>query len=107
MVTCLGEGGLQSKFAVVEKIGRFPGLVPHGNSKQSNSEYLRMPDFVMEEAGELLKPNKPKMVLENLKKKYDEVTRPTGLQQLRDKKKYEKNKMKPAQYSSTNEADNV
>ena len=63
----------------MEYIGRFPGLAPHRNSKQTDSEYLRTPDFVMEEAGELLEQNKPKMVFGNLKKKYDEVTRLTGL----------------------------
>ena len=61
------DGGLQStcKFAVVEYIGKFPGLAPQGNSKQADSEYLRTREFVMEEANELLKQDKPKIVHEN------------------------------------------
>ena len=106
-VTWLGKGGLESNLAVVEYKNQFPGLAPHGNSKNPNSEYLRTPNFVMEEAGELLKQGKPKLVYETLKKKYDEVERPTGLQQLRDKRKNEKKKAKPVQYSNSNVADNM
>ena len=106
-VMWLGNGGLQSKNAVVEYIGQFPGLAPNGNTKKSDSEYLRTPNYVMQEAEELPKQNKPKMVFEDLKQKYNEVTRPTGLQQLRDKKHYEKNKNKPAQFRETNVADNI
>ena len=53
-VTWLGDGGLQSNYAIIEYIGQFPGLAPHGNSKNSESEYLRTPDHVMDEAGDLL-----------------------------------------------------
>ena len=45
---------------------------------------LRTPDHVMDEAGDLLRQKKPKMVYEELKEKYDEVERPASLQQLRD-----------------------
>ena len=41
----------------------------------------------MEEAKQMLIHDKPKAVYEKMKMKYDELTRPTGLQQLRDKKK--------------------
>ena len=91
-VTWLGKGGVQSNLAIVEYRGKFPGLKPHGNSKDSESEYLRTPVHVMTEVAELLKSNKPKMVFEHMKKKYDEVTRPTSIQQIRDKKKYDKAK---------------
>lgn len=97
---------MQSNLALVEYLGTFPGLAPHGNSKQANSEYLRTPDFVMQEAQELLKSEKPKIVFEQLKKKYDEITRPTGLQQIRDKKKYEIRKGKPLHHKN-NVADNI
>ena len=106
-VTWFGKGGLQSKYAVAEYIGQFPGLGPHGNSRDPASEYLRTPSFVIEEASELLKQNKPKMVYEELKQKYDEVTRPANVQQLRDKKKYEKGKEKPVHFRETNVADNI
>ena len=76
-------------------------------TQNRQTEYLRTPHFVMEEANELLKQDKPKIVYENLKNKYDELTRPTGLQQLRDKKKYEKNKLKSVQYNRSNVAINV
>ena len=86
-VTWLGEGGLTSSFALIEYLGSHPGLLPHGNSKDQKSEYLRTPNFVMEEAEQMLIHDKPKAVYERMKMKYDELTRPTGLQQLRDKKK--------------------
>ncbi|KAL3848118.1 hypothetical protein ACJMK2_018996 [Sinanodonta woodiana] len=37
----------------------------------------------------MLQTDKPQMIYAKLKKKYDKVTRPTGMQQIRDKKKYE------------------
>ncbi|KAK3609244.1 hypothetical protein CHS0354_009359 [Potamilus streckersoni] len=36
--------------------------------------------------------DKPQSIYKKLKKKYDEVIRPTGIQQVNDKKKYEKSK---------------
>ena len=48
------KGGLQSKYADVKYIGKFPGLAPYGNAKDMDSEYLRTPNCVMDEAGELL-----------------------------------------------------
>ena len=47
------------------------------------------------------------MVYEELKPKYDEVTRPANLQQLRDKKKYEKGKEKTVHFRETNVADSI
>ena len=61
--------------ANVVMLSGVPSLGPLGKSKQNNSDYLRTPGFVMQEAIELLKQNKSRMVYENLKKKYDEVTR--------------------------------
>ena len=107
-VTWLGEGGLQSNLAVVEYIGKFPGLKPHGNSKDPQSEYLRTPAHVMTEVAELLKTHKPKMVFEKLKKKYDEVTRPASIQQIRKKKYYDKAKTKESDIGHTkNTADQI
>lgn len=45
-VTRLGDGGLKSALAIVEYIGKFPGLAPHGNSRQIESEYIRTPSYV-------------------------------------------------------------
>ena len=104
-VTWLGEGGLTSSFALIEYLGSHPGLLPHGNSKDQKSEYLRTPNFVMEEAEQMLIHDKPKAVYERMKMKYDELTRPTGLQKLRDKKKNYTKKQNP-DFHSNNIADN-
>ena len=105
-VTWLFKGGLQSKYAVAEYIGQFPGLRPHGNSRDPTSEYLRTPSFVIQGASELLNQTNQKWCIE-LKQKYDEVTRPASLQQLGDKKKYENGKNKPVHFRETNIADNI
>lgn len=78
-VTWLGEGGLQSSLAVAEYVGKFPGLAPHGNARQP-TEYLRTPDIVMKEISDMTDKHKPHQIYNKLKQKYDEVTRPTGLQ---------------------------
>ena len=81
-VTCtwLGEEGLNSRLAVVEYSGVFPGLAPNGNSKDLASEYLRPPDFVMTEIKDMLQTDKPQMIYAKRKKKYDEVKQATGMQ---------------------------
>ena len=93
-MTWLGEGGLTSSFALIEYLESYPGLLPHGNSKDQKSEYLWTPNFVKVEAEQMLIHDKPKAVYEKMKMKFDELTRPIGLQQLRDKKHelHEKNK---------------
>ena len=107
-VSWLGKGGLRSSLAVVEYKGKFPGLIPHGNSKDPESEYIRTPAHVMTEVAELLKSHKPKMVYEQMKKKYDEVTRPSSIQQIRAKKRYDKAKNDDCSMGHTkNVADNI
>ena len=86
-VTYFWEGGLKTNLALVEYIGKFPGLSAHGNSKSGNGEYIRTPAEVLDEMGELLKTQKPSTVYNTLKRKYDEVSRPTNLQQVRNKKR--------------------
>ena len=81
-VTWFGEGsGIVSRLAVVEYVGKLPGNAPHGNNPDVRTEYLRTPTY------DMLRSEKPRTVYDKLKKKYDEVTRPTCLQQLRDRKK--------------------
>ena len=46
-VSWLGLGG-DKKIAVVEYVGKFPGVAPHGNAKHK-TEYVRTPDNVMTE----------------------------------------------------------
>lgn len=86
-VTYLWEGGLKTKLALVEYIGKFPGLSAHGNLKSGKGEYIRTPVDVLDEMAELLKTDKPSTVYSKLKRKYDEVSQPTSLQQVRNKKK--------------------
>ncbi|KAK3578955.1 hypothetical protein CHS0354_034744 [Potamilus streckersoni] len=53
------------------------------------------------EVGKILdtsKTDKPHIIYEKLKKKYDEVTRPTGMQTIRDKKKYQTRRDIPQNY---------
>ena len=50
-------------------------------------EYIRTPAEVLDEMVELLKTQKPSTVYNTLKRKYDEVSRPTNLQQVRNKKR--------------------
>lgn len=67
----------------------------YGNSRNPKSEYLRTPNFVMQEANEVMKLNKPKMVFEDLKRKYNEVTHPSSIQQLWDKRNMKKLRINP------------
>ncbi|KAK3578953.1 hypothetical protein CHS0354_034742 [Potamilus streckersoni] len=88
--------GLTSRLVVVEYSGIFPGLVPPPTT--GNSKYLRTPDFAMTEIKDILQTDKPHIIYEKLKKKYDEVTRPTGMQTIRDKKKYQTRRDIPQNY---------
>ena len=64
----LGEGGLRSKLAVTEYIGKFPGLSVHGNTKNGEGEeYVRTPAYVMDEMKTMLEIEKPSTVYNNLK----------------------------------------
>jgi hypothetical protein len=85
-VTWLTDKGLSSNCALAEYVGCFPGLGPHGNAKCKTDEYLRTPDYVLEDLGEMVKSDKPKKVYDKMKSKYDEVTRPRSLKQVNDKK---------------------
>ena len=83
-VSWVSQGG-NDKIALVEYIGKYPGLAPHGNAKQK-SEYIRTPHYVMLEMGELLKHSKPQNVYVKLTTKYDELSGPANRQQVYDKK---------------------
>lgn len=48
----------EQKIAVIEYLGIFPELAPHGNLKRKH-EYLRTPSYVMEEMSDLLKHKNP------------------------------------------------
>ena len=72
----LGLGG-NTEIAFVEYTGAYPGLAPHGNAKQKE-EYIRSPDNVMTEMGEMLKSNKPKQVYDKLTKTTNKADRPTS-----------------------------
>ena len=85
------ESAFQSNLAVVQYVGKFPGLAPHGNSRQE-TEYIRTLTEVMDEVKDMAGKHKPHQIFNKLKKKYDEISRPTGLQQVNDKIKYENQK---------------
>ena len=86
-VSWLGLGG-DSEIAVVEYIGAYPELGPHGNSKHKD-KYMRRPDNVMDEMREMLKSKKPKQVYDKLSNKHDELSGPSNLQQVQDMKRKE------------------
>ena len=83
-VTSLGEGRLKSSLALVEYVGKFPGLAPHGNSRGTN-EYIRTPDYVLDEIPHRVAIDKPKQIYDALKVTYDEVTGPSSIQQVKDR----------------------
>ena len=84
-VSWLGLGG-DKEIAVVEYVGKFPGVAPHGNAKHK-TEYVRTPDNVMSEMADMLKSNKPKQVYDKLTNKHDELSGPTDPRQVRDMKR--------------------
>lgn len=102
-ISWLGLEGV-SDIAIVEYLGSFPGLVPHGNSKHKN-EYVRTPAVVMDEMSQLLKCKKPGVVYNELTVKYDELSGPTGRKQVYDKKRYDNKKQN--HQNRQNVADNV
>ena len=100
----MGEGGLKSSLALVEYVGKFPGLASHGNSRGTN-EYIRTPDYVLDEIAHRVAIDKPKQIYDALKVKYDEVTGPSSIQQVKDKKK--NLTRTDAQHSRKNIADHI
>lgn len=64
--------GAKNSIAVVEYFGKFPGLVPHGNSKV-NREYIRTPATVMSEKSDLLECENLLNVCNKLTLKNDEL----------------------------------
>ena len=104
----LSLGG-NKEIAVVEYVGQFPGLAPHGNSKHK-TEYVRTSHNVMVEMGEMLKNSKLQLVYDKLAMKYDELSGPANHQQLYDKKNREMKKERKQNgqfYSRNNIADHI
>ena len=66
--------------------GKFPGLSVHRNTKTGGEgeEYVRTPTYVLDEMKTMLETEKPSTVYNNLERQHDELTRPTGLQQVRN-----------------------
>jgi hypothetical protein len=82
--------GSSKKCALVEYIGKFPGLSTHGNSATPNN-YVRTDDNVMEDIGELSKTNNPMSVYSQLNKKY-ELAAPKRTKQMKDKRRNDRKK---------------
>ena len=104
----LSRGG-NTQIALVEYIGEYLGLGPHGNAKHK-AEYVRTPQSVMVEMGELLKTNKPQHVYNKLAAKHDELSGPANLQQVYMKK--HRDKVKECEesgysYNKNNFADHI
>jgi hypothetical protein len=71
--------------ALVEYLGKFPGLSQHGNIK-SGEEYLRTPATVMTEMSDLLQRENPLNAYNKLKKKHNATSGPSNRKQVYDKK---------------------
>ena len=84
-VSWLSRGG-NTQIALVEYIGEYPGLGAHGNAK-NKEEYVRTPQFVMVEMGELLKSNKPQHVYNKLTAKHDDLSGPANIEQVYNKQR--------------------
>ena len=77
--------GVKDQIAIVVYCGKFPGHIPHGNSKK-DTDYVRTPTYVMDEMSELLQNSKPMNVYNKLTLKNDELSGPSSLRQVYDKK---------------------
>jgi hypothetical protein len=95
-VTWFGEGGISSSFALVEYIGKFPGLPAHGNSNKNN-EYVRTPQFVMDEITVQTGKKKSHQIYNELINKYDELTQPTSKRQIHYKQRRDRQKAEKAE----------
>lgn len=102
-VSWLGVGAKDS-VALVEYLGKFPGLAPHGNSK-SGEEYLRTPTAVMEEMSVMLRQENPLNVYK-LTKKHDVISGPNRRKQVHDKN-HNKKKRSQAELGSSISRSNI
>ena len=91
-VTWLGQNA-KDNVAVVEYLGNFPGLAPHGNSK-SGEEYIRTPAHVMTEMSDMLRKDNPLNVKNKLTNKHEVMSGPSNMTQVHDKNYYDKKKQR-------------
>ncbi|XP_052099805.1 uncharacterized protein LOC127734145 isoform X2 [Mytilus californianus] len=82
-------GGHENHIALVEYSGEFPGLVPHGNSK-NDKKYVRTPASVMSEMSDLLHQDKPSDVYNKLTLKHNKLSGLISRKQIYDKKHKDK-----------------
>ena len=87
-VTWLGKNAKDS-VAVVEYLGNFPGLAPHGNSN-SGEEYIRTPAHVMTAMSDMLRKDNPPNVYNKLTNKHEVMRGPSNRKQVHDKNHYDK-----------------
>lgn len=83
--------GAKDNIALIEYIGKFPRLAPHGNSK-GDTEYIRTPAHVMSEMSDLLEREHPLKVYNKLTLKYDVLEGLRNRKQVHDKKYNDKKK---------------
>ena len=81
-VTWLADCGIHSNNAIVEYIGKFPGLAPHGKANDCTTEYHRIPPKVMKEIDDLTGKMKPHQIANKLSNKYDVLEQPSHRQVL-------------------------
>ncbi|CAC5389503.1 unnamed protein product [Mytilus coruscus] len=73
--------------AVVEYLGKFPGLAPHCNSK-SGEEYLKTPASVMIEMSDMFRKDRPLNVYNKLTNKCEVTSGSSKRKQVHDKNYY-------------------
>lgn len=106
-VTWLGDGGLQSSLAVVEYLGKFPGLAPHGKGHSKSNEYVRTNKEVFQNIDEMTDKVKPHKIYNHLKNDFEDVTGPTGRKQIYNRQYYKRVQSNKTNGHSNNVADQI
>ena len=93
--------------AVYEYVGKFPGVMSHGNSRNPNARsYNRTKSSVFSAIGKHVKTSTPRETFNKLSAAGDsEADRPRNLKQVSDKKNYDKKKKKLPHTHQKNIAD--
>lgn len=92
-ITQIIDGVVDFKISVVEYLGKFPGLISHGNAKEKN-EYERTNPNVMDKISQKCKEDTPKNVYDKLITESEDIDAPRDLKQVQNKKFMDTKKLK-------------
>lgn len=85
-ITQIIDGVVDFKISVVEYLGKFPGLISHGNAKEQNEVYERSNPIVLEKISKKCKEDTPKNVYDALITGSEDIDAPRDLKQVQNKK---------------------